>query len=409
MTERPRGAALDSLLACAISAAAAGVLIHLRPTLRKPRPAPDARAWIEVSRAALRHNAAELQNLLPTSCRLMAVVKADAYGHGAIGVARELEKAGVRAFAVATLSEGIALRRGGVRGEVLVLGYTLPSEASFLHRYRLAQTVVDGAYAAALHAAGVPLDVHIKLDTGMHRLGADWGDTAALEGIFGYNTLTVKGVFTHLSQADDLSDEAADFTLGQIGRFIDAVNTLKAKGYDTGALHIQESYGILNYPGLPCDWARAGIALYGVLCKNDQTRLTPDLQPALALKARIAEVKQVAGGEYVGYGRRFMAKTPMKLAAVTIGYADGIPRNSVHRDAWVLLRGQRAPVVGLICMDILLIDVTHIDDAAPGDIVTLIGKDGGGAIRCEDVAESCGTITNELLSRLGARLPRIFV
>jgi serine/alanine racemase len=216
-------------------------------------------------------------------------------------------------------------------------------------------------------------------------------------------------MMTHLSEADNLTDDGTRFTRGQIRAFFDAADALKAKGYAVGKLHIQESYGILNYPDLPCDYARAGIALYGVLCKNDTTRFSPELRPVLSLKARIAEVKWIGAGEPVSYSRTFIAQSLTKIATVTIGYADGVPRNTAHREEHVLVHGQRAPIIGRICMDLLVIDVTAIEAVSPGDVVTLIGRDGDEAIRCEDVAESCGTITNEILSRLGKRLPRIVI
>jgi serine/alanine racemase len=397
------------VLVCLLSFTSALLAVCLNDRFRPPKPADDSRAWIEISRDALRHNSRELRQLLPPSCRLMAVVKADAYGHGAVGVAGVLQKAGVKAFAVATLSEGIDLRRHGIRGEVLILGSTPPDNARLLRRYRLAQTVTSGDYARRLNEVGIPLDIHIKIDTGMHRLGIDSDNFAELEGIYDCTHLKVRGMFTHLSRADSLDPASEAFTLGQISRFIGAVNVLRAKGRAVGRLHIQESYGILNYPGLPCDYARAGIALYGALCRNDETRLRPQLAPVLSLRARVGDVKWIGAGKTVGYGTRFISKAPMKLAVINVGYADGIPRNSARREAHVLLHGQKAPVVGLICMDCLLVDVTHIEGVKPGDVATLIGRDGGECIRCEDVAESCGTISNELLSRLGARLPRIFV
>ncbi len=397
------------LLVCIISAVAAALFIYLQRRLKKNEPSLTERAWVEIDREALAHNARELQSLLPASNRLMAVVKADGYGHGAFEAARTLESNGINAFATATLHEAAALRQGGIRGEILVMGYTSPAEAKLLKRYRLTQTVVDGDYAAALHETGIRLGVHIKIDTGMRRLGIDSGDLSEIERIFGYENLTVKGMFTHLSEADNLRDDAIEFTLSQIRSFFDTADILKDKGLPVGKLHIQESYGILNYPDLPCDYARAGIALYGVLCKNDKTRLTPELRPVLSLKARIAEVKWIQAGDPVSYSRTFIATAPTKIATVTIGYADGIPRNTTQRNAYVLLRGRRAPIIGRICMDLLVIDATQIDDAKTGDIVTVIGRDGNETIRCEDVAESCGTITNEILSRLGKRLPRIFI
>jgi serine/alanine racemase len=393
----------------ALSAAAAVVLVYLQKRIKKNALSLTDRAWIEVDREALIHNARELQRLLPATNRLMAVVKADGYGHGAVETAQTLQQNGVQAFATATLHEAIALRQGGIREIILVMGYTCPAEAKLLKRYSLEQTVTDGAYARALHETGLKLDVHIKLDTGMRRLGIDCGNLPEIERIFGYKNLTVKGMMTHLSEADNLAEDAAEFTLSQINSFFDTANALKDKGHPVGKLHIQESYSILNYPELPCDYARAGIALYGVLCKNDKTRLTPNLRPVLALKARVAEVKWIKEGEPVSYSRTFVAAGPTKIATVTIGYADGVPRNSQPRDEYVLLRGQRAMIIGRICMDLMVIDVTHIEGAEAGDIVTIIGRDGTEIIRCEDVAESCGTITNEILSRLGKRLPRIMI
>jgi serine/alanine racemase len=395
------------VLVCAFSLALSLAVIVLLERFRA-KPSETGRAWAEIDLPALRHNARELQSMLPASCRLMAVVKANAYGHGAARVAAALGQAGFRTFAVAALPEGIALRKSGVRGEILILGWTPPADAQCLRRWRLSQTVVDSGYAKALAETGQKLSVHIKVDTGMHRLGEDDANISNIESIFSYRNLTVKGMFTHLRESDDLSEEAVDFTQYQIGRFFRAADSLKEKGLDVGALHIQESYGILNYAGLPCDFARPGIALYGVLCRNDTVRGTADLRPALSLRARVAEVKSIGAGEGVGYGRNFTAAYPTRIAAVTIGYADGIPRNAAEKGLTVLIRGQLAPVVGLVCMDIMMLDVTNIAGVAPGDTVTIIGRDGGAELRCEDVAERLGTISNEVLTRLGPRLPRIY-
>lgn len=394
---------------CAISVIAAIAFVLIWGKVRTPRPSKDGRAWLEIDLSALRHNVKVLEQALPAPCRLMAVVKANAYGHGAVAVAKELEKSGVCAFAVATLYEGIELRLSGIKGEILILGYTSPVDAGALVRYRLSQTVVDGAYAGALCRAGKKISVHIAVDTGMNRLGVDSSDIAEIERIFACGNLTVKGMFSHLSSADSLSDDDVLFTRLQIARFFETADHLREKGYNTGSLHIQASYGILNYPDLTCDFARAGIALYGVLSTSGETKLKPDLKPVLSLKARVAEVRWIGAGESVSYGRTFIAEAPMKIAAVTIGYADGIPRDMLESRASVLLHTRKAPVIGRICMDMLMIDVTAIDGAEPGDIVTIIGRDGPEQIRCEEVAESCRSITNEILSRLGSRLPHIFI
>ena len=390
-----------------ISLGSAMVLNRLRIRFRKPIPPVDHRAWAEIDLAALKHNAAQLQSVLPEQCRLMAVVKANAYGHDDTVVARTLNQCGIQAFAVATLEEGIHLRKNGIIGEILILGYTNSQNINCLVRYRLTQTVLDNAYARALNAGGKKVRVHLKIDTGMHRLGIAYKDLAGIESIFNLKNLIVTGVFSHLCVSDSLTEEAVSFTNTQVKRFHEVIGFLEKKGYSAGKIHIQSSYGVLNYPALSFAYARAGIVLYGVLSRSGKTRIQLDLQPVLAVKARIACVKQITAGESVSYGKEFTAKTDMTIATVTIGYADGIPSNYSEAGAHVLLHSQRAPIIGRICMDQLTIDVSHIDEAKPDDVVTLIGTDGNEQIRCEEVAEKCGIITNELLSRLGCRLNRV--
>lgn len=382
-------------------------LNHLRLHFRKPVPPANHRAWAEISLNALRHNAMLLQNILPGRCKLMAVVKANAYGHGDLLVAKALNQSGIRAFAVATLEEAIHLRVNGVLGEILILGYTNPKNIACLVRYRLTQTVFDQSYARALNAGGKKVNVHLKIDTGMHRLGLDYTDLSGMESIFRCKNLNVTGIFSHLCISDSLAEEAVSFTNTQIRRFYNVITCLERKGYDTGKIHIQSSYGILNCPDLSFDYARAGIVLYGVMSRNDRTRIQLDLRPVLSVKARIASVKEIKAGESVSYGKEFTAETNMRIATVTIGYADGIPTVYSRAGAHVLLHSERAPITGRICMDQLVIDVTHIAGVKPDDVVTLIGTDGAERIRCEEMAEKCGMITNELLSRLGSRLNRV--
>ena len=384
------------VLSCLLSA----VLLALTPR----HVSPTARAWREVDLEALAHNAAVLQGALSPGQELMAVVKADAYGHGAVPVCRRLRRAGVRAFAVACLAEGIALRKAGIRGTILILGYTPPEEAPLLRRWRLTQTVADAAHGRALADQGCPVRVHLALDTGMHRLGIPAGDREAIAALYRLPHLRIEGVFSHLCVSDSLAAADADYTQRQLGRFYDTVAWMREQGLDPGAVHVQASYGIWNLPSQPCAYARAGIALYGVRSDGAPVRQNLDLRPVLALRARVASVRHLEPGEAAGYGRAFHAERETKLAVVTIGYADGLPRCLPQRGGEVLLRGRRCPMVGRMCMDQLLVDVTGLDEVSPGDIVTLIGRDGGQEIQAEEAAERCGTITNELLSRLGSRL-----
>lgn len=335
---------------------------------------------------------------------LMAVVKADAYGHGAVIAARALWRHGVRAFAVATMEEGVELRRAGIRGTILVLSWTPAQFARRLARWHLSQTIADEAHARALSAQGVRLDVHIALDTGMHRLGVAWDDLDAQMRIFALPGLRIRGTFSHLSVADSLSKADVAFTREQSRRFFAAIEALRGRGCDPGLVHLQASYGILNHPAGPCDFARAGIALYGVTSDSKPTARTADLWPVLSLRARVASVRALAPGESAGYGRAFTARRPTKLAAVAIGYADGLPRDLPERGGEVLLHGHRAPAVGRLCMDQMLVDATDVPDVRPGDVATLIGRDGAAQISAVDLAGQCGVLTNELLSRLGGRL-----
>ena len=393
------------LAVSASSVCAALVCIAAKSWEKKSPPLDDSRAWIEVHTDALCQNVVQLQKCLPDMCRLMAVVKADAYGHGIRSVIPALKKAGVQAFAVATLNEGIALRQQNVSGDILILGYTAPEAAAYIHKHRLTQTVLNADYAKALDRQSIQIKVHLKIDTGMHRLGIPYHTEKEILPLFQYKNLLVTGMYSHLCVSDSL--EAADtaFTKQQIERFLQLIRKIKEKGLDPGMVHIQSTYGILNYSGLPCSYARAGIGLYGVLSQPGNTRQKVDLTPVLSLKARVAGIQNIPAGETVGYGRTYQAQHNITAAVVSIGYADGIPRN--WRNGHVLIRGQAAPVIGRICMDQFMADISEIQTVQPGDPVTIIGRDGSREIRCEEFAAQCGTISNDILSRLGPRLPRI--
>lgn len=367
------------------------------------------RAWAEMNLANLRHNVKELQKILPHKCEFMAVVKANGYGHGSVEMAIELNKIGITHFAVATLAEGIELRINGVKGEILILGYTSLQEAYELQRYQLTQTIVSFDYAKQLNKLGQKIMTHLKIDTGMNRLGERCENITKIKQIFSCENLEIKGIYTHLSVSDQLHVDMRKFTYLQIEKFHKIVKELKYREGISPKIHMQSSYGILNFPELHCDFARIGIAMYGVLsAANDKTKLSVDLRPVLSLKARISIIKEIKRGEFVGYGRQYRATRQSKIAGVSIGYADGFPRSLASRNSYVLVSGQRAPIIGKICMDQLLIDITNIRDVKQDDIVTLIGTDGTEQITAEQVAENAGTITNELLSRLGERIERIW-
>ena len=403
---------LHYLAVAAVSFLAALPFALLRQRRRRGQNSRTAlRAWAEIDRSALIHNIGQLTGLLPSGCELMAVVKANAYGHGDALIARACMSSGVKAFAVATLEEGVRIRSAGIKGEVLILGWTPPEQARLLVRWRLTQAVVSPEYAQALNDSRCNVRVHLAVDTGMHRLGVSWDDGDSLRAVCGLKRLRVTGMFTHLAFSESLAPEAMQRTQEQLDRFRHAAELVAAAGYGPVALHALSSYGLLNCPpqsGMA--YARPGIALYGVLSRPDeQVGTLPDLRPVLSLRARIARIHTLEPGDCAGYDGAFAPSGPARVAAVTIGYADGYPRSLSNGRGRVLIRGKFAPVAGFICMDQLLVDVTGIPEAQEGDIVTLIGRDEEQVLTVEEVAQDAGTITNELLSRLGERVIRVMI
>jgi len=372
------------------------------------KPLDRGRAWIETNLTALEQNLSDIQAKTPEDCEIMAVVKANAYGHGVKGVAEHLAKRGVNTFAVATVTEAVQLREYVPQAEILVLGCTHPNDVKFLHDKKLTQLVQDGVYARALEDTGYKLNIHIAIDTGMHRLGIEPKNFSEIENIYNSKNLTVKGIATHLASPDSFEQSEIDFTNKQLEMFAELIRNLKAKGYTVGKQHTQSSYGIYNYPEIKNDYVRPGIMLYGVQSQNDKTKVKPNLYPVLSLKAIIAQVRWIEAGESVSYSRTYTANKRMKIATVCIGYADGIPRQASSNGANGLVRGNKVQIIGRICMDMLILDVTNVKDVEAGDVATFIGKDGNEEIRCEDLAEAAGTITNDVLAGLSDRLPRIF-
>ncbi len=394
---------------CILSWLLAELIRKILPGSKNP-PYKKGRAWIEVSRKNLKYNVDALQSLLPPGCRLMPVLKANAYGHGAPMLAEELNAYGIKSFCVATASEAAELRKNGIKGELLILGYTHPEQFGLLSRYRLTQTVVDASYAKTLNAYGKKINVHIKIDTGMHRLGEHWEKTDEICRIFQCRNLVIKGIYTHLSADDALTPRERAFTEAQGQAFRETVKKLEQRGFHCPSKHLQASYGILNYPELTGDYARIGIALYGMLSsRGDEKNIPIRLRPVLTVKARVAAVKDLHCGEAAGYGFGYVAAEERKIAVLAIGYADGLPRPLSCGIGQVLLKGRKAPIIGYICMDQTIVDITDIPDVKQGDTAYIIGKAGNSQITAYDLAEQTGTITNEILSRLGGRLERILV
>lgn len=367
-----------------------------------------SRAWIELNMDNLRHNVKVLKAVLPPDCELMPAVKANAYGHGAVLIAKELCACGVKAFCVASADEGAELRRHEVQGLILVLGYTPPEQLCLLKRFDLTQTVVDYEYARLINSYALPIRVHIGIDTGMHRLGERSENVERIRAIFDMENLQIDGMFTHLCADDSDSTEARLYTLGQAERFETLIGQLHTYGINCPKVHLLNSYGLLNYPELGGNYARLGIALYGLLSTGEDTaRCKLDLKPVLSIKARVSLVRELHKDEYAGYGLAFSAEKETKIAVLTIGYADGLPRCLSCGRGRVLLDGCEAPIIGRICMDQTLVEVSGISNVKAGDAAVIIGSSGERKISACDIAEQADTITNEVLSRLGSRLIRI--
>ncbi|HBN83794.1 MAG TPA: serine racemase VanT catalytic subunit [Clostridiales bacterium] len=386
------------------------VLIAKLPIFRKKKASQEGRAWIELDRAALHLNVDALRALLPNGCEFMPAVKTNAYGHGAVLISKELNRLGVNAFCVATVQEGGELRRNGITGTILVLGYTHPKDFSHLRRYHLTQTVLDFSYAKVIDQYGKMISVHVKIDTGMHRLGERSEKIEEIIRIFECRNLNIEGIFTHLCVADENSAESIAFTHAQAKAFYDVVAELRQHGFTCPKKHIVSSDGLLYYPELAENYARVGIALYGMLSTRAGTeRCGISLEPVLSIKARIALVKDLFQGEGAGYGLQFVAPQDSRIAVVAIGYGDGIPRSLSCGVGSVLIQGIKAPIVGRICMDQMLVDISNIPNVKSGDVAVIIGQSGDEKITACDLAEQDGTISNEILSRLGERLERLLI
>jgi alanine racemase len=338
---------------------------------------------------------------------VIAVVKADAYGHGAVPVARRLAEEGVGMFAVAIAEEGVELRRAGVAGEILLLNYSDAADVALYRAYGLTPTLYDLAQAAdfarAVKTLTSPLPVHIKLDTGMGRLGIQAEDVGAFAAILrAAPGLAVRGVFAQLSSAEKPDSPA---TPGEIRGLSDALSSLRAAGLEPGLVHLANSAGVLAHPESHFDAVRPGLALYGVL--PSESLGEEGLEPAMSLETRVMAVRRVASGTPLGYGGSFVTERPSTIAVLPIGYHDGLRRSFSGRVS-VLLRGKEAPIVGSVSMDLTLVDATGCG-ASPGERVVCLGADAGRRVAAWDLARAAGTIPYEILCGIGSRVPRICV
>lgn len=351
------------------------------------------------------------QNLKPET-KIMGVIKTDAYGHGAVQIGRELEKLPyVFGMAAATAEEALILRQCGIKKPVLVLGYVFPYAYEELIRNEVRMTVFRKDMIEEINECagrtGKKAIVHIKVDTAMSRIGVrpDESGLSFVRECLSMKHITVEGVFTHFAKADEKDKKAVRTQLSAFQSFLDLLD--EKTGYDFPIRHCSNSAGIVELKEANMDMVRAGITLYGLWPSEEVSRDIISLKPVLSLKSHIVYVKEISKGTCVSYGGTFQAKADMRIATIPVGYGDGYPRGLSNKGS-VLIRGKRAAVLGRVCMDQFMVDVTDIPDVKEGDEVTLIGRDGEDIITMEELGALSGRFNYELVCDLGKRIPRVF-
>lgn len=367
------------------------------------------RTYVTIDLEAFRQNIRKIYAW--SNVPLIAVIKTDGYGHGAVRLAEELEQFSfVWGYAVATIEEAVALREAGVKKRILILGYVFPTAYETLLKYQVTPTIFDMESAEALcqeaEKQNKVIPVHIKVDTGMSRIGLP----AAKEGIetakriASLDALAVEGIFTHLARADEWDHAPAQ---QQIDRFRAFCGKLEEEGVSIPLKHCANSAGIIGFESANMDLVRAGIIIYGLMPSDEVSADVIALQPVLSWKSTVAYVKTLPAGVPVSYGGTYITSEETAVATIPIGYGDGYPRLLSNR-GFVLIRGRRAPIIGRVCMDQFMVDVTKIEGVSRGDTVTLIGKDQEEEIHMEELAGLCDTINYEIACNINKRVPRIY-
>ncbi len=361
--------------------------------------------WAEINLSNLNHNFNQLKRVLTPMTLVLVTVKADAYGHGLIPIAKKLEDAGVDFFGVASIDEGIKLRQAGINLPILILGLILKTDISPLFKYKLTPTICDEELGLALNKEAKtrksPINVHIKVDTGMGRIGILHSDAAGLvRNIHKFGFIKIEGIFTHFP----LADTDKDFTLRQIRLFDNLVSGLKKGGIHIPLVHAANSIASIDYKEGHFNMVRPGLAVYGLYPKKG---LRINLKPLLALKTKVMFLKKVPKGYGISYGHDYVTKKATQVITLPIGYGDGYPRNLSNQGP-VLIRGKRFKICGRICMDQIMVDVGNLA-VKIGDEAVLIGSQGKNKITAEELALLSGTIPYEIVCGLGSRIPRVYI
>lgn len=371
-----------------------------------------SRVFVRVDLDAVAYNMEQMKRRIGDGAQLIAVVKADGYGHGAVPIATMLEENDdVWGFATATLEEAVLLRKAGIRKPVLVLGCIFPEQYEEMLEYDIRATIYMEETAAEIAKAadrlGKTARFHIKIDTGMGRLGflPDHDSVKKIQKIGSLPHVELEGAFTHFAKADE-TDKS--YTLEQHEKFIWMKNALEAQGVHITYYHCDNSAGIIDFPDMKHNLVRAGISTYGMYPSDEVCRESVDLKPALELISHVIFVKEIEAGTSISYGGTFTAERKMKVATVPVGYADGYSRGLSNK-ADVLIRGKRARILGRVCMDQFMVDVTDIPDVKFMDQVVLVGYDGEEHIPVEELSSICGRFNYEFVCCLGRRIPRVYM
>ncbi|MBC7766344.1 MAG: alanine racemase [Hyphomonadaceae bacterium] len=369
------------------------------------------RVWAEVNLDNIAHNVKEIRRIVTPRVKIMAVTKADAYGHGYLEVAKTLVESGADYFGVAFLDEAKQLRRNGFELPILILGYTPLEWVHELVAFNIIQTVYNFEAAQAISQAayrvGKQAKIHVKIDTGMNRLGFLCNEQSiqTILDIAKLPNLEIEGIFTHFASADETD---RSFTVFQYEKFMEICKALHDNGLSIPVKHACNSAATIGFPEMHLDMVRPGLILYGLYPSEEVDHSLIQLKPAMELKAMVTYIKQVPSEMPVSYGRTYTTKADTKIATVPIGYADGYSRLLAHK-AKILINGQFAPVIGRICMDQCMIDVSSVNNIAIGDEVVIFGEQGGQSIFIEEIAATMGTINYELLCVIGKRVPRVYI
>ena len=361
--------------------------------------------WAEINLRNLAYNFGRVKTMLRPGTKVMVCVKADAYGHGLVPVSKKLSSCGVDYLSVASIDEGIALRRAGIKNPILVLGMILKTDARPLIEYNLSQTVCTLGLASALNSIAASknrkINIHVKVDTGMGRLGILPKDASVfIKKVRRMRSLKIEGLFTHISCADT----NRDFTSYQIGIFDRLADKLAREGLEVPLLHAANSLGVIDYPESHFNMVRPGLVIYGLYPKE---KLYVRLKPVLSLKTRVVYFKDVPRGFGISYGRTYITKRNTTVATFPIGYGDGYPRN-LSNIAPVLIKGRRFTLSGRVCMDQVMVDVGGLK-VRIGDEAVLIGSQGSGTVSAEELSALSGTIPYEIVCGLGSRVPRVYL